>query len=73
MSRFAMSKIDLSRRQFVNVAAAVSGLYAMSGMSNLILGEEPQDVGLKKILGETDSKIPYIGIPALNVGCGFEQ
>jgi protocatechuate 3,4-dioxygenase beta subunit len=57
-----MSKIDLSRRQFVNVAAAASGLYAMSGMSNLILGEEPQEVGLKKILGEGDSKIPYIGI-----------
>jgi hypothetical protein len=39
-----MSKLDLSRRQFVNVAAAASGLYAMSGMSNVIFGEEPQAV-----------------------------
>jgi hypothetical protein len=33
-----MSKIDLSRRQFINVTAAAGGLYAMSGMSNIVLG-----------------------------------
>jgi protocatechuate 3,4-dioxygenase beta subunit len=57
-----MSKIDLSRRQFINVTAAAGGLYAMSGMSNIVLGEQPEDVGIKKILKEGDSKIPYIGI-----------
>lgn len=57
-----MSKIDLSRRQFVNVTAAAGGLFAMSSISNLVLGEEPQDVGLQKILKESDSKVPYIGI-----------
>jgi protocatechuate 3,4-dioxygenase beta subunit len=57
-----MAQIDLSRRQFVNITAAASGLYAMSGMSNLILGEEPSDVGIKTVLGENNGKVPYIGI-----------
>ena len=57
-----MSKIDLSRRQFVNVTAAAGGLFAMSSYSNLVLGEEPRDVGLQKILKEGDSRVPYIGI-----------
>jgi len=57
-----MSKIDLSRRQFVNVAAAASGLYAMTGMSNLILGENSKDDGLDKLLHGGKKGVPYIGI-----------
>ena len=57
-----MSKIALSRRQFINVTAASTGLFATAGMSGLVLGEQPQDVGLKDILRKGDSKIPYIGM-----------
>ncbi len=58
-----MQKLDLSRRQFVNMTIATGGLFAISGSTNLILGEEPQERdGLSKILGEGDRKVPYIGI-----------
>ncbi len=57
-----MTKIDLSRRQFINVTAASAGLFGMSGLSNVVLGEEPADTGLKKLLRVGDEGIPYIGI-----------
>jgi protocatechuate 3,4-dioxygenase beta subunit len=57
-----MTKLNLSRRQFINVTAASSGLYAMTGASNLVLGETPQDVGLKNARILTNNDIPYIGM-----------
>jgi protocatechuate 3,4-dioxygenase beta subunit len=57
-----MSKIDLSRRQFLNTTAASAGLFGMTGLPNLVLGEEPRDVGLKTTLPGRDPKIPYIGM-----------
>jgi protocatechuate 3,4-dioxygenase beta subunit len=57
-----MSKINLSRRQFVNGTAASAGLFGMSGLSNLVLGEESEDPGVKKLLRVGDKGIPYIGI-----------
>jgi protocatechuate 3,4-dioxygenase beta subunit len=57
-----MSKIDLSRRQFINATAASVGLFSMTGTPNLVLGEEPADVGLKIALPGRDPKIPYIGL-----------
>lgn len=57
-----MSKIDLSRRQFLSATAASAGLFGMTGLPNLVLGEEPRDVGLKTILPGRDPKIPYIGM-----------
>jgi hypothetical protein len=44
-----MEKINLSRRLFINATAAASGLYAMSGASNLVFGETPEEVGLKNV------------------------
>jgi protocatechuate 3,4-dioxygenase beta subunit len=57
-----MSRIDLSRRQFINVTAASAGLYGMTGTTHLVLGEEPPELdGLDKMLRK-GSKLPYIGI-----------
>jgi len=53
-------RIDLSRRQFINVTAASCGLYAMTGMSNVVLGED--DSKDSSILGKRDPSIPYIGM-----------
>jgi hypothetical protein len=33
-----MSKINLSRRQFINATSASAGLYGMTGWPNLVLG-----------------------------------
>jgi protocatechuate 3,4-dioxygenase beta subunit len=57
-----MTKINLSRRQFINATAASSGLFAMSGVSNLVLGETPQDVGVKKVPLRGQTGVPYIGM-----------
>ena len=57
-----MSKLDLCRRQFVNISAAAGGLYAMSGPGNVILGEELNEASVRRILREGESAIPYIGI-----------
>ena len=57
-----MTKLNLSRRQFINVTAASSGLYAMTGLSNLVLGESPQDVGLRTASIRGKAGVPYIGM-----------
>ena len=57
-----MSKIDLSRRQFINATAASAGLFTIPGMTNIVLGEEPQDVGLKAEAIQRDPSVPYIGL-----------
>lgn len=57
-----MSKIDLSRRQFINTTVASAGLYAMTGMSDLVLGQSPQDLGLKNVPRRGKEGVPYIGM-----------
>lgn len=57
-----MTKLNLSRRQFINVTAASSGLYAMTGLPNLVLGETPQDVGLRNAPRRDKAGVPYIGM-----------
>jgi protocatechuate 3,4-dioxygenase beta subunit len=57
-----MNKLNLSRRQFVNVTAASAGLFGIAGMSNVVLGETTQDVGLKNLPPIDQANIPYIGL-----------
>lgn len=56
-----MNRIDLTRRQFINLAVASSGLFAMSGASDLVLGEDSEDLGLGE-LPPLEDGIPYPGI-----------
>lgn len=47
-----MSKLNLSRRQFISVSAASMGLYSMS---NIVLGQNP-------LPSRDDSGVPFIGL-----------
>jgi protocatechuate 3,4-dioxygenase beta subunit len=56
-----MRKLNLTRRQFINLSAASAGLYGMTGAANLVLADDDKPKGVSALFGE-DSKIPYIGI-----------
>ena len=57
-----MNKIDLSRRQFINVSTAAAGLFALPGATNLVLGESARSAGLGMVPQMKKGGIPYVGM-----------
>lgn len=56
-----MAKFDLTRRQFVNGSLVSVGLYGITGLSNFVLADEPNEFeNFVKFMTTGKSDIPYI-------------
>jgi len=61
INRSAAPKFDLTRRQFINGSLASLGLYGITGLSNFVLADEPNDFDeVTRFLQTGKSRVPYV-------------
>jgi hypothetical protein len=61
IKRPSVSKFDLTRRQFINGSLASLGLYGITGLSNFVLADEPNDFDeVTRFLQTGKSRVPYV-------------
>ncbi len=51
-----MRKLNLTRRQFINLSVASAGLYDMTGAANLVLADDDKPKGVDALFGEDRSQ-----------------